>query len=119
MSTPPRTGSGLGHMGRLGCSREDTGRAAGSPTERLVTAIFERAEPARDEDVVPAAQQGPARPPDGGDEPDVQAPRGGLDTLLVVGSYLRYAVEWVLRPGLRRRNRLALDEIWARRRTKK
>jgi hypothetical protein len=118
MSTPPRTGSGLGHMGRLGFSREDTGRADASQNERLVTAIFERAESAKDEDVVPAAQQH-ARPPDRGDEPDVQAPRGGLDTLLIVCSYIRYAVEWALRPGLRRRNRLARDELWARRRTKK
>ena len=118
MSTPPRTGSGLGHMGRLGFSREDTGRADAPQNERLVTAIFERAEPAKDEDVVPAAQQ-QARPPGGGDEPDVQPPRGGLDTFLVVCSYIRYAVEWTLRPGLRRRNRLARDELWARRRTKK
>ena len=123
MSTPPRTGSGLGHMGRLGFSREDTDRADAPQNERLVTAIFERAEPtnaepAKDEDVVPAAQQG-ARPPDGRDEPDVQPPRGALDTFLVVCSYIRYAVEWALRPGLRRRNRLARDELWARRRTKK
>ena len=118
MSTPPRTGSGLGHMGRLGFSREDTGRADAPQNERLVTAIFERAEPAKDEDVVPAAQQ-QARPPGGGDEPDVQPPRGGLDTFLVVCSYIRYAVEWTLRPGLRQRNRLARDELWARRRTKK
>src|SRR5690348_1686478 len=118
MSTPPRTGSGLGHMGRLGFSREDTGRADAPQNERLVTAIFERAEPAKDEDVVPAPQQ-QARPPGGGDEPEVQPPRGGLDTFLVVCSYIRYAVEWTLRPGLRRRNRLARDELWARRRTKK
>ena len=118
MSTPPRTGSGLGHMGRLGFSREDTGRADAPQNERLVTAIFERAEPATDEDVVPAAQPH-ARPPEGGDEPDVQPPRGALDTLFVVCSYIRYAVEWTLRPRLRNRNRLALDELWARRRTKK
>jgi hypothetical protein len=110
-------------MGRLGFSREDTGRADAPQNERLVTAIFERAEPtnaepARDEDVVPAAQPG-ARPPDGGDEPEVQPPRGPFDTFMVVCSYIRYAVEWALRPGLRRRNRLARDELWARRRTKK
>jgi len=118
MSTPPRTGSGLGHMGRLGFGREDPGRADAPQNERLVTAIFERAEPAKDEDVVPAAQQH-ARPPDGGDEPEVQPPRGVLDTVFVVCSYIRYAVEWTLRPRLRNRNRRALDELWARRRTKK
>src|SRR4029078_12780397 len=93
------------------------GRADAPQNERLVTAIFERAEPAKDEDVVPAAPP-QAAPPGGGDEPDVQPPRGGLDTFLVVCSYIRYAVEWTLRPGLRRRNRLARRELWARRRPK-
>jgi len=119
MSTPPRSGSGLGHMGRLGFTRENTGRADVSQSERLVTAIFEGAEPAPGEDVVRAEQQPSAPPPKRNDEPEVQTPRGPLDTLLVVGSHIRYAVEWLLRPGLRRRNRLALDELWARRRTKK
>ena len=45
--------------------------------------------------------------------------RSGLDTLAVLGSYIRYAVEWLVRPGLRRRNRAALDELWRLRRTKK
>ncbi len=115
MSTPPRSGSGLGHMGRIGFGHEDAGPAEASHNERLVAAIFERAEPASDEDVVPAEQHRPA----GSDEPEVRTHRSSLDTLLVVGSYVRYAVEWLVRPGLRRRNRAALDELWARRRTKR
>jgi hypothetical protein len=119
MSTPPRSGSGLGHMGRIGFGHEDAGPAEASHNERLVAAIFERAEPASDEDVVPAEQHRPAGRPAGSDEPEVRTHRSSLDTLLVVGSYVRYAVEWLVRPGLRRRNRAALDELWARRRTKR
>jgi hypothetical protein len=106
-------------MGRLGFNREDTGRTEASRSEHMVTAIFEGAQPTADEDVVGAEQPQPARPPERSDEPEVRTPRGGLDTLIVVASYIRYAVEWLLRPGLRRRNRTALDELWARRRTKK
>ena len=113
MSEPPRTGSGLGHMGRFGFSGEHTGRADESKNERLVAAIFERAEPATDaeepagvNDVVSA-------------EPDPPPPRGGFDSLLTVLAHVRYALAWLLRPGLRRRNRAARDELWARRRTKK
>jgi hypothetical protein len=116
MSEPPRSGSGLGHMGRHGFSREDAGRSEASHNERLVAAIFERAEsgemeppdepPANDADVVSAEPEPPPR-------------RSRFDALLVVGSHIRYAIAWLLRPGLRRRNRAALDELWARRRTKK
>jgi hypothetical protein len=119
MSTPPRSGSGLGHMGRIGFGHEDAGPAEASHNERLVDAIFERAQPASDEDVVPAEQHRPAGRPAGGDEPEVRMHRSSLDTLLVACSYVRYAVEWLVRPGLRRRNRAALDELWARRRTKR
>jgi hypothetical protein len=116
MSEPPRTGSGLGHMGRFGFSGEHPGRANESKNERLVAAIFERAEPestetgegpgAHENDVVSA-------------EPDPGPPRGSVDSLLAVGSHIRYAAEWLLRSRLRRRQRAALDELWARRRTKK
>jgi cellulose biosynthesis protein BcsQ len=119
MDTPPRSGSGLGHMGRSGLRREDTARAEAPQNERLVAAIFERAQPATDQEVVSAGRQQPAGRPTEQDEPEMPAHRGGLDTLLGVGSHIRYAVEWLLRPRLRRRNRAALDELWRLRRTKR
>jgi hypothetical protein len=116
MSEPPRTGSGLGHMGRFGFSGEHTGRADESKNERLVAAIFERAQPANAE----KDDDEPARANDVvSAEPDPAPPRGGLDSLLTVLAHIRYALEWLLRPGLRRRHRAARDELWARRRTKK
>jgi cellulose biosynthesis protein BcsQ len=116
MSEPPRTGSGLGHMGRFGFSGERTGRAEESKNERLVAAIFERAEPAG----VESGDDAPANQPDVvSAEPDPSPPRGGFDSFLTVLAHLRYAVVWILRPDLRRRHRAARDELWARRRTKK
>lgn len=133
MGTPPRSGSRLGHMFRLGFTL-DEGNAEASHSERLVTAIFEGAEPpqvdttdvdtadltpASDQDVVSAEQHEDAGPPARKDEPELPTHGKGLDALLVLGSYIRYAVEWLVRPGLRRRNRAALDELWRLRRTKK
>jgi cellulose biosynthesis protein BcsQ len=60
-----------------------------------------------------------ARPSRRNDEPDAPEPRRGLDSILVLGSHLRYALEWLVRPGLRRRNREAREELWRLRRTKK
>jgi hypothetical protein len=129
MGTPPRSGSRLGHMFGRGFSN-DQGNDP-SQNERLVTAIFERAEPVKpgpdvkaetDDDEVTPVSVGdvvtvPRRPLWKEDpEPD---PNRALDTLLVLGAHLRYAVEWTLRPDLRRRNRAARDELWRLRRTKK
>jgi hypothetical protein len=119
MDTPPRSGSGLGHMGRSRLTGEHTSQGEGVQSERLVTAIFERAEPARENDVVSAEPTPPpARSPKWVDEPD-EPRRGGLDTLIGVASHIRYALEWLLRPRLRRRNRAAIAELWRLRRTKK
>ncbi len=129
MGMPPRSGSRLGHMLRLGNAGENVSSAEAPQNERLVTTIFERAEPEAEEptpvapahrhDVVSAEPRRPARPPAENDEPEVPRHRTGLDSVIVLGSYLRYAVEWCVRPGLRRRNRAALDELWRLRRTKK
>jgi cellulose biosynthesis protein BcsQ len=119
MDTPPRSGSGLGHMGRSRLTGEQTDRPEASQNERLVAAIFERAEPAGERDVVSAEPEQPARSPKWIDEPDAPPHRSGLDALIGLGAHIRYAVEWLLRPGLRRRNRAALDELWRLRRTKK
>jgi hypothetical protein len=129
MGTPPRSGSRLGHMLRRGITGEDESSSEASQNERLVAAIFERAEPANvettdvapanDQDVVSAERHQPAGPPAGNDEPEVPTHRRGVDSLIALGSYIRYAVEWLVRPGLRRRNRAALDELWRLRRTKK
>jgi hypothetical protein len=70
---------------------------------------------AKNEDVVSVASRRPAWK----DEPEEPTQRRGIDTIMVLGSYLRYAAEWLVRPGLRRRNRAALDELWRMRRTKK
>ncbi len=125
MGTPPRSGSRLGHMFGRGFSN-DQGNTDPSPNDRLVTAIFERAQPVNadtdaDDDLTPASDGdivSVPRRPLWKDEPD-PAPRRGIDEILTLGAYLRYAVEWTVRPGLRRRNRAALDEIWRHRRTKK
>jgi hypothetical protein len=132
MGTPPRSGSRLGHLGHMfrgGITGEPVSSSEASHSERLVSAIFERAEPANvettdvgpanDQDVVSADRHRPAGPPAGHDEPEVPTHRSGLDSLIMLGSYIRYAVEWLVRPGLRRRNRAALDELWRLRRTKK
>ena len=123
MSTPPRSGSRLGHMLRRGIVGEHTGTEEVSQNERMVTRIFERAEPAkaesggvpavRDRDVVSAIP----RRPIWNDEPEVPTRR--LDSVIVIGSYLRYAAEWLFRRDLRHRNRAARDELWRLRRTKK
>lgn len=106
-----------------------------SKNERLVTGVFERAEsteheapmqveepaqvdrpdvtPANDGDVVSVPRR-----PIWKDDPE-PTPNRGVDALLVLGAHLRYAIEWMVRPGLRRRNRAALNEIWRQRRTKK
>jgi hypothetical protein len=128
MGTPPRSNSRLGHMFRLGFGSEDLNDPEASQSERLVTSIFERAEPAdvgatdvapaSGHDVVSAEQHHPAGPPAGDEEPEAPT-RSGLDSVFVLGAYIRYAVEWLVRPGLRRRNRAALDELWRLRRTKK
>ena len=124
MGTPPRSGSRLGHMFGRGFSN-DQGNDP-SQSERLVTAIFERAQPVKpeaeiDDDVTPVSTRDivtvPRRPLWKDDnEPE---PNRGVDAVLVLGAHLRYAVEWAVRPGLRRRNRAALDELWRHRRTKK
>ena len=124
MGTPPRSGSRLGHMFGRGFSN-DQGNDP-SHSERLVTAIFERAQPVTpeaetDDDVTPVSTRDivtvPRRPLWKDDnEPE---PNRGVDAVLVLGAHLRYAVEWAVRPGLRRRNRAALDELWRHRRTKK
>jgi hypothetical protein len=129
MGTPPRSGSRLGHMFRMGFTSEQLGNPEASQNERRLAAIFERAEPANAEiadaapasgqDVVSAEQNQPAGPPARNDEPELPPHRSGLDSVLVLGSYIRYAVEWLVRPGLRRRNRAALDDLWRLRRTKK
>ena len=129
MGMPPRSGSRLGHMLRLGNTGESVSSSEAQHNERLVTTIFERAEPetvettqeapAHRHDVVSVEPRRPARPPAVNDEPEVPAYRSGLDSLIVVGSHIRYAVEWLVRPGLRRRNRAALDDLWRLRRTKK
>jgi hypothetical protein len=132
MGPPPRSGSRLGHLGhmfRQGNSGEQMTGSETSQNERLVTAIFERAEPANasttdvartsDHDVVSAEQHQNAGPPAANEEPEAPTRRSGLDPLIVIGSYIRYAVEWLVRPGLRHRNRAALDELWRLRRTKK
>jgi hypothetical protein len=103
-------------MGRFGFSGEHPGRADESRNERLVAAIFERAEPVAEETV----EDAPAITNDVvSAEPDPPPPRSRFDSLLTLGAHIRYAVEWLLRPGLRHRQRAALDELWARRRTKK
>jgi hypothetical protein len=129
MGTPPRSGSRLGHMFRLGFASDQMGNPEASQNERLVTAIFERAEPAKvattdaarasDHDVVSAEQHQHSGPSAGNDEPEVPTHRSGLESLMVLGSYIRYAVEWLVRMDLRRRNRVARDELWRLRRTKK
>jgi hypothetical protein len=118
MDTPPRSGSGLGHMGRSRLTGEHTSHAEGSQSERLVTAIFEGAEPPPEGDVVSADPERPARSPKWIDEADAPQ-RSRFETLMGVGSHIRYAVEWLVRPRLRRRNRAALAELWRLRRTKK
>jgi hypothetical protein len=118
MDTPPRSGSGLGHMGRSRLTGEHTSHAEGSQSERLVTAIFEGAEPPPEGDVVSAEPERPARSPKWIDEADAPQ-RSRFETLMGVGSHIRYAVEWLVRPRLRRRNRAALAELWRLRRTKK
>jgi hypothetical protein len=130
MSEPPRTGSGLGHMGRFGFSGEHTGRADESKYERLAAAIFEGAEPA-DAETSPETSPEPDAEPDAGApvserepdivsaEPDPPPPRSRFDGLFTVVAHIRYALEWLVRWDLRRRHRLARDELWARRRTKK
>jgi hypothetical protein len=131
MGPSSRSGSRLGHLGhmfRQGSTSEERSPEA-SQNERLVTAIFERAQPAdvgtsdvarvTDQDVVSAEQHQHAGPPAENEEPEVPTHRSGLNSLIVLGSYMRYAVEWLLRPGLRRRNRAALDDLWRLRRTKK
>ena len=129
MGTPPRSGSRLGHMFSFGFTGDEAHKAEVSQNERMVSAIFERAEPASAEttgvapvsgqDVVSAEQHQPSPPPARNDEPEVPEHGRGVDSLLVLGSYIRYAVEWLLRPGLRRRNRAALNDLWRLRRTKK
>jgi hypothetical protein len=130
MGTPPRSGSRLGHMFGRGFSN-DQGNSDAPQSERLVTAIFERAEPVTpqaDDDVTVDEEVTPVttgdivsvpRRPLWKDEPPDPSPNRGVDALLVLGAHLRYAIEWALRPRLRRRNRAALDEIWRQRRTKK
>ncbi len=132
MGPSSRSGSRLGHLGhmfRQGTTSEEALSPEVSQNERMVTAIFERAEPAdigttdvarvNDQDVVSAEQHQHAGPPAENDEPEVPTHRGGVNSVIVLGSYIRYAVEWLVRPGLRRRNRAALDELWRLRRTKK
>lgn len=129
MGTPPRSGSRLGHMFGRGFSN-DQGNDP-SQNERLVTAIFERAEPVKersaevqaepDDDLTPVSVDDVVtvpRRPLWKDEPE-PSPNRPLESLLVLGSHLRYATEWAVRPGLRRRNRAARDELWRQRRTKK
>ncbi len=125
MGSPPRSGSGLGHMFGKGFQRDDMSNPEASQSERL-SAMFERAAesaPVETADVASAKGQDVVaydpRRPAWKDEPDVPAPRRGVDTVMVIGSYIRYAVEWLVRPGLRRRNRAALDALWSQRRTKK
>ncbi len=125
MGTPPRSGSGLGHMFGKGFQREDMSNPEASQSERL-SAMFERAAesaPAATADVASAkdpdiVSYDPRRPA-WKDEPEEPTQRRGIDTIMVLGSYIRYAAEWLVRPGLRRRNRAALDELWRMRRTKK
>ncbi len=125
MGSPPRSGSGLGHMFGKGFQRDDMSNPEASQSERL-SAMFERAAEsapveaadvamAKDQDVVSVDPRRPAWK----DEPDAPTPRRGVDTVMVIGSYIRYAVEWLLWPRLRRRNRAALDALWSQRRTKK
>jgi hypothetical protein len=124
MGTPPRSGSRLGHMFGRGFSADHEGNSETPQSERLVTAIFERAEPATPgaPEVTPATDRevvsAGARRPLWKDEPEPGSHRA-LDSVIVLGSYLRYAAEWTVRPKLRRRNRAALDELWRGRRTKK
>jgi hypothetical protein len=123
MGSPPRSGSGLGHMFGKGFQRDDMSNPEASQSERL-SAMFERAAesaPAESADIAPVKGQDivTARRPAWKDEPEVPTPRRGVDTVMVIGSYIRYATEWLVRPGLRRRNRAALDTLWSLRRTKK
>jgi len=116
MSMPPRSGSRLGHMLRRGIVGEETGTEEVSQNERMVASIFEKAQPAdaekaadvpavKDQDVVPAWP----RRQIWNDEPEVPTRR--LDSVMVLGSYLRYAAEWLVRRDLRHRNRAARDEL--------
>ncbi len=125
MGTPPRSGSGLGHMFGKGFQRDDMSNPEASQSERL-SAMFERAAesaPADTADVASAKSHDivsvETRRPAWKDEPEEPMQRRGVDTIMVLGSYIRYAAEWLVRPGLRRRNRAALDELWRLRRTKK
>jgi hypothetical protein len=124
MGTPPRSGSRLGHMFGRGFTRYEEGSPVTSNMERLVTGVFERAETMSeqvDDDVTPVSVQDivtvPRRPL-WKDEPEPQ-PNRAVDSALMLGSHVRYAAEWTLRPGLRRRHRAARNELWRLRRTKK
>ncbi|HEY2789999.1 MAG TPA: hypothetical protein VGI72_11115 [Gaiellales bacterium] len=90
----------------------------------MVASIFEKAQPAEGEKArdVPAVKDRDVvsawpRRPIWNDEPDVPTRR--LDSVIVIGSYLRYAAEWLVRRDLRHRNRAAQNELWRLRRTKK
>ena len=82
--------------------RRSTSKAEASQNERMVSAIFERAEPASTEatddatvtrsDVVSAEQHQPSPPPTRKDEPEMPTHGRGIDSLLVLGSYIRYAI---------------------------
>jgi hypothetical protein len=53
-------------------------------------------------------------------EPEPRADaRMPLERLAVIAGHVRYGFDWLVHPGLRKRNRAALDELWKTRTTKK
>jgi MinD-like ATPase involved in chromosome partitioning or flagellar assembly len=62
----------------------------------------------------------PERPLSPWREPEPRAEaRVPLERVAVMAGRLRYAFDWIVHPGLRKRHRAALDELWNTRTTKK
>jgi hypothetical protein len=123
MDTPPQSGSGMRQrLGQWVGSKRMDGRQA-SQTRRDPVAMAE---------VGPVASESPGPEPQdvvgaAGRRPDAHGPDTPGDVgsarpsepLGIVGSRIRYVFDSLFRPGLRRRNRAALDALWRLRRTKK
>ena len=126
MDTPPQSRSGIRQRLSqwVGSKRMDWPQASQTGRDPVAMAEVEQVGPVASEspglesqDVVAAT----GRRPDahGSDTPgDVRSARPS-EPLVIVGSRIRYAFDSLFRPGLRRRNRAALDALWRLRRTKK
>ena len=126
MDTPPQSRSGIRQrLGQwVGSKRMDGPQASQTGGDQVAMAEVEQVGPVASEspglesqDVVAATDRRPDA--HGSDTPgDVRSARPS-EPLVIVVSRIRYVFDSLFRPGLRRRNRAALDALWRLRRTKK